>query len=143
MADIRLFDISDYDAVLALWKSMPGIGLRERDDSRDGIMRFLQRNPHTNFVARAEGRIVGVMLCGHDGRRAYIYHAAVNPDYSRQGIASALLNAVMAALEKENIHKTALVVFNDNDLGNKFWEKAGFQMRDDLVYRDRASMTVA
>lgn len=134
--DIRLMSVEDYDKVNRLWKSTEGMGMRSLDDSIKGIEKFLKRNPSTNFVAQAENNIVGVILCGHDGRRGYIYHTAVNIDYRGKGIGRALVNKVVDALKKEDINKVALVVFSTNDLGNKFWQLLGFSKRNDLIYRN-------
>jgi ribosomal protein S18 acetylase RimI-like enzyme len=128
--------INDYDSVYSLWNSTPGMGMRSLDDSREGIERFLLRNPTTCFVAMDCETTVGVILCGHDGRRGYIYHTAVLPEKRGQGIAHALVNSAINALKREGIHKVALVVFQNNDLGNGFWEHIGFIHRDDLVYRN-------
>ena len=94
------------------------------------------RNPTTNYIAQVENKIVGVILCGHDGRRGYIYHTAVDSDYRGNGIGKRLVNAVLEALKKEGINKVTLVVFDSNDLGNKFWQSLGFNKRDDLIYRN-------
>lgn len=134
---IRVMEIGDYDAVYDMWIHTPGMGLNTTDDSRGGVEKFLRRNPHTCFAAEADRRIAGVILSGHDGRRGYIYHTAVRPEYRRQGIARALVEHAMQALEKEGIQKTALVVFARNEAGNAFWEKLGFTGRDDLVYRNK------
>ena len=134
---IRVMEIGDYDAVYDMWIHTPGMGLNTTDDSRGGVEKFLRRNPHTCFVAEADRSIAGVILSGHDGRRGYIYHTAVRPEYRRQGIARALVEHAMQALEKEGIQKTALVVFARNEAGNAFWEKLGFTGRDDLVYRNK------
>ena len=83
-----------------------------------------------------ENKIVGVILCGHDGRRGYVYHTAVNNDYRGKGIGKVLVKAVLDALKKEGINKVALVAFVSNDLGNKFWQSIGFHKREDLVYRN-------
>lgn len=136
--NIRLLHIEDYEAIYALWLATPGMGLNDVDDSREGIAIFLARNPHTCFVAEAEGEIVGVIMTGHDGRRAFIYHLAVAEKMQRQGIGAALLHAAMQALEKEGIAKVALVVFARNVQGNAFWHKQGFAERPDLTYRNRA-----
>ena len=112
------------------------MGLRSLDDSREGIGRFLDRNPNTCFVARSGDRIVGVILCGHDGRRGYIYHAAVCPDYRRQGIGRRLVENALAALKREGINKAALIAFKTNAAGNAFWQSIGFESREDLVYRN-------
>ncbi len=134
---IRIMTIDDYDAVHALWLSCTGMGLNNLDDSKEGIHRFLERNPDTCFVAEADGNIVGVIIVGNDGRRGYIYHTAVHSDHRKQGIGAALVDTAMAALEKLGIHKTALVVFAHNQNGNAFWERLGFTAREDLVYRNK------
>lgn len=137
MTTIRPMTIDDYDAVYDLWINTPGMGLNSIDDSREGIERYLKRNPTTSFVAECDGAIVGVIMAGHDGRRGYIYHIAVLPAYRNRGIAGRLVESVMAALDKEGINKAALVAFKKNEIGNKFWEKRGFTVRDDLVYRNK------
>ncbi len=134
---IRIMHISDYEQVYQLWLSCAGMGLNHLDDSKEGIERFLNRNPETCFVAETEQTIVGVMIAGNDGRRGYIYHTAVHPDYRHQGIATRLVDRVMEALKASGINKTALVVFAKNAEGNAFWEKNGFTVRDDLVYRNK------
>lgn len=78
-----------------------------------------------------------MIIAGNDGRRGYIYHTAVNPDYRKQGIGKKLVDNAMRALEKEGINKVALVVFEKNKIGNDFWENIGFTVRDDLVYRNK------
>lgn len=136
--NIRTMKISDYDEVYALWMSCAGMGLNNLDDSRDGIDRFLKRNPDTCFVAEADGKITGVIIAGNDGRRGYIYHTAVSPECRRQGVGKSLVAAALNALEQQGINKAALVVFARNKDGNSFWEKQGFTVRNDLVYRNRS-----
>ena len=140
-AIIRTMTLSDYDSVYQLWHSTPGMGLNTIDDSREGIEKYLKRNPTTSFVAEQDGRIVGVIMAGHDGRRGYIYHTAVLPEYRGHGIAGQLVNHAMAALEKEGISKAALVAFKSNDIGNGFWKHIGFTEREDLVYRNKNTRT--
>lgn len=136
--NIRIMTIADYDKVYALWLSCKGMGLNNLDDSREGIERFLKRNPDTCFVAEDNGNTVGVIIAGNDGRRGYIYHTAVNPEYRRKGIAKALVSTALKALHDLGINKAALVVFNRNADGNAFWESIGFTSRDDLFYRNKA-----
>ncbi len=136
--NIRLMSIDDYEKVYELWMSCVGMGLNNLDDSKEGIDKFLQRNPDTCLVAEADNRIVGVIIVGNDGRRGYIYHTAVNPQYRKQGIAKSLVETAMAALQNNGINKVALVVFDRNEIGNDFWEKMGFTVRDDLIYRNKA-----
>lgn len=135
---IRLMTIDDYDAVYALWLSCAGMGLNDLDDSRAGIEKFLQRNPDTCFVAEEAGEIIGVILAGNDGRRGYIYHTSVSPSSRGRGIGSKLVHAALSALKNCGIHKVALVAFSRNITGNAFWEKQGFTVREDLIYRNLA-----
>lgn len=134
--ELTLMKIEDYDKVYQLWTNTKGMGMRSLDDSFEGIERFLKRNPTTNYIAQVDNKIIGVILCGHDGRRGYIYHTAVNCHYRGNGIGKTLVNTVLEALKKEEINKVALVVFDSNDLGNDFWQSLGFHKRDDLIYRD-------
>ncbi len=136
--NIRIMNIDDYEAVYDLWMSCAGMGLNNLDDSREGIEKYLNRNPDTCFVSEIDGQIVGVILAGNDGRRGYIHHTAVNPQFRNQGIAKSLVEHALKALENCGINKVALVVFERNENGNAFWEKMGFTPREDLVYRNRA-----
>lgn len=135
---IRIMTREDYGAVYALWLSCKGMGLNDLDDSEEGISRFLARNPSTCFVAEADNKVVGVIMAGNDGRRGYIYHTAVSPEYRKRGIARELVNVALKALEALGINKAALVVFARNEGGNAFWERLGFTSRDDLTYRNKA-----
>ncbi len=134
---IRPMVIGDYDEVLALWQETPGMGLNGYDDSYDGIRRFLSHNPGTSFVAERDGHIIGVILCGHNARRGFIYHTAVAVSERKNGIGKALVDATNDALRDLGIAKVCLVAFADNEIGNAFWERVGFSARPDLVYRDK------
>lgn len=136
--NIRVMTLEDYPACYDLWRRTPGMGLNSIDDSAEGIGRYLRRNPNTCFVAEEEGRILGVILGGHDGRRGYISHTAVDEAYQRRGIGGQLVEHAMTALEAEGISKAALVVFSRNEKGNVFWEKQGFTVRTDLTYRNKS-----
>ena len=135
---IRNLQIEDYEGVYALWTRTPGMGLNAVDDSLEGFSRYVHRNPTTCFVAEKDHEIIGVILAGHDGRRGLIHHAAVAEAEQRRGIGEALLNEALHALKREGIQKVLLVVFDQNEKGNAFWEKQGFTKRGDLVYRNRA-----
>ncbi len=134
---IRLMTMNDYEQIYDLWINTPGLGLNNLDDSKPGIEKYLKRNPDTCFVAEEEGKIIGVILSGHDGRRGFIYHTIVHQDYRRYGIGKSLVTYALEALEQEGIHKVALVAFKRNEIANAFWEKMGFIERTDLVYRNK------
>jgi len=139
---IRIMTLDDYEKVYSLWLSTPNMGLNNLDDSKEGIGRYLKRNPNTCFVAEKEGNIIGVILAGHDGRRGFIHHTAVSVNEQKTGAGSALVEAAVSALKNEGICKAILVVFKKNEKGNKFWEKIGFTTREDLVYRDKALVEI-
>ena len=115
---IRLMTIDDYEQVYELWMSCAGMGLNNLDDSKEGIEKFLRRNPDTCFVADVENVIIGVIIVGNDGRRGYIYHTAVHPQYRKQGVAKSLVDTAMTALQKIGISKAALVVFDGGNRKN-------------------------
>ena len=133
---IRVMTLEDYDEVYALWMGIHGFGIRSIDDSKEGVERFLKRNPTTSMVAVADGKIVGAILCGHDGRRGCLYHVCVRKGYRRQGVGKAMVVACMEALRKEQINKVSLIAFTKNDIGNAFWNKIGWTEREDLNYYD-------
>ena len=134
MSNIRTMEIKDYDEVYALWQHTKGFGIRSIDDSKRGVERFLKRNPTTSIVAEQEGKIVGCVLCGHDGRRGYLYHVCVYQEYRRCGIGKAMVGRAMEALKAEEINCVALIAFTKNSGGNAFWKTIGWRMRDDMNY---------
>ena len=135
--EYRLMTIEDYTQAYDLWIKC-GNGLNNKDDSKEGIEKYLKRNPSTSFVAVCDEKVVGVILCGHDGRRGIIQHACVSPDYRRLGIGKKLVDLALEALKAEGINKVLLVAFKKNEGGNKFWESQGFTLREDLNYRNKA-----
>ena len=137
MVSYRLMTIDDYEAAYDLWIKC-GNGLNDKDDSREGIEKYLKRNPNTSYVAVLDEKVVGVILCGHDGRRGIIQHACVSPDCRRRGIGKKLVDLALDALEEEGINKVLLVAFKKNEGGNAFWESQGFTLREDLNYRNKA-----
>ena len=126
--------IADYEQVYQLWSDTKGMGMRSLDDSKLGIEKFLKRNPNTNFVAVKNGKIIGITLSGHDGRRGCIYHTAVKIEFRGQGIGKALIAAVCNAMKNEGINKLFLVAFKTNEKGNAFWQSQNWELRTDLNY---------
>ena len=133
---IRTMTIADYEKVYALWMSCKNMGFNVIDDSKEGIARFLERNPNTSFVAMENDELLGIILGGHDGRRVYIYHMSVTENHRKKGIGSSLVEKCLESFKNEKISKVALLVFKYNENGNAFWEKQGFILREDVNYRN-------
>lgn len=136
MVTVRSMQIEDYDRVYALWMTIHGFSIRTIDDSREGVERFLKRNPGISVVAEMDGRVVGAILCGHDGRRGCLYHVCVHEAYRMHGIGRAMVVHCMNALQQEGINKVSLIAFTKNDIGNAFWKQIGWTKREDLNYYD-------
>ncbi len=121
--------IDHYEEVVSLWRGTEGVSLH-LSDSREGTARFLERNPGMSSVALDGGRIVGAVLCCHDGRRGYISHLAVLPSHRRHGVGRALVDRCVEALLRENIEACNLFVWNSNTSGIAFWRSQGWAIPD-------------
>ena len=136
---IQPMSIEHYDAVLSLWQAVEGVGLSDAD-SREGIARFLAHNPGLSFLAYIGETLAGAVLSGHDGRRGYIHHLAVQPAYRRQGLGQTLVEQCLAALAQAGIDKCHLFVFKQNTTALQFWQRTGWTERVELVIMSRYSV---
>lgn len=127
---------ADVAEALVLWTATEGVGLRGAD-SPDELARYLARNPDLSFAAREEGRMVGAVLCGHDGRRGYLHHLAVAAPHRRRGIGRALVERCLQGLRADGIAKCHLFVYHHNAAGQAFWRGIGWHARDDLLVMSR------
>ena len=130
---LRAFRIDDYDEVHALWRATEGVGL-DKSDTRDAIAAYLERNPDLSLVATDEaGAIVGAIMCGHDGRRGWLYHLAVAKSARGRGLGKALVERCVEDLTKLGLLKCNLLAYTHNNVGREFWTRLGFNTREDLV----------
>ncbi len=135
---IREMVLADYDAVVALWKSTPGVDIRPVTDSRDGIERLLARNPGLSVVAVSGDELVGCALASHDGRRGFLQHVVVVPALRGQGLAKAMIDFCIERLREHHLGWVHLDVVVDNEVAKAFWEKAGWHPVDTLTRLSRA-----
>ena len=133
---IRNMIIEDYEQIYDIWLKSGNV-LNDTDDSKAGLEKYLKRNPDTCFVAECNGKIIGSIMSGHDGRRGYIQHTSVLESERKKGIGAALVNAAVEALKAEGIIKIGLFALASNTPGNKFWGRMGFSERNDIIYRDK------
>jgi ribosomal protein S18 acetylase RimI-like enzyme len=129
--EIREMTINDYDDIIVMFRETPGISVREAD-SRAATETYLNRNPGLSFVATVDSKMIGCVMCGHDGRRGYLQHLVVQSEHRNQGIGEKLFMACVYALQKIEISKTHIFVFKTNNLANKFWADKGWELREDL-----------
>ncbi|NOY42156.1 MAG: GNAT family N-acetyltransferase [Planctomycetes bacterium] len=124
----------DFEEVRKLWLGCDGMILDARSDSREQIHFYLQRNPGLSQVVRDGGQIVAAVLCGHDGRRGYLSHLAVHPDYRRAGLARQMVQKSLSSLAAVGIPGCNIRLFTKNELGRKFWKEAGWQLLEVEVW---------
>ncbi|MCJ7703375.1 MAG: GNAT family N-acetyltransferase [Anaerolineales bacterium] len=130
--ELREMTIDDYRAVYAVWKVSEGLGLSDAD-SKEGIKRFLERNPGLSYIAVEGDQVVGAALCGHDGRRGYIHHLSVVNSHRKRGIGRSLVSRCVFALMQIGISKCHLFVFDENQDAIEFWHKVGWTQRVELM----------
>ena len=131
---IRPMTAADYDDVRALWLTIRGFGIRALDDSRDDVERFIRRNPTTSVVAIMDGKVVGSILCGSDGRQGALYHVCVAREYRRRRIGTRMVGFCMHQLKIMGINRVSLIAFTRNDAGNAFWNRIGWTKKTDVNY---------
>jgi ribosomal protein S18 acetylase RimI-like enzyme len=132
----REFVMADYDDAVALWNAVDGIEICE-GDSRDEIAEYLRRNPGLSRVAEADGKIVGAALCGHDGRRGWIYHLAIAPTHRRQKAGQQLLDSCVDGLRNAGLKRAIILVAGDNPGGQRFWLRNGWENIDGAIAMTR------
>ncbi|MDD5064567.1 MAG: GNAT family N-acetyltransferase [Phycisphaerae bacterium] len=130
--EIRELTIKNYEEVLTLWESSKGVGLDSDTDTKERIEIYLQRNPGLSFAAFEKGKIIGAVLCGHDGRRGYLHHLTIAEAHRNKGIGAALADKVISKLRTIGIRKCNIFVFADNAGGQAFWKRNGWVERTDL-----------
>ncbi|CAH1195077.1 Acetyltransferase YpeA [Paenibacillus allorhizoplanae] len=128
MRAIREMTINDYEQMIELWSGIQGLALSDAD-SKENINMYLVRNKGLSYVFEHNNEIVGTILCGHDGRRGFIYHVAVSPAFRKQKIGNSLVQTSLDKLSKESIHKCHIFVIEDNSVGNHFWTSMGWEKR--------------
>lgn len=134
---IRVMMPEDYEWLFALWKRIKGLGIRSLDDSKEYVLRFIERNPSTSFVAQAGDDLVGSLMCGHDGRRGCFYHVCVDEEYRNRGIATTMVHKAEEALKREHISRVNLMTFKNNRLGEHFWDHLGWNVKEDVHLYER------
>ena len=128
---IREMTIADYEEIFEMWQTTTKRALSEADE-KSHIERYLNRNKGLSQVAVVDGKIVGTVLAGHDGRQGFIHHMAVMPEYRRHHIGQKLAKTAVEKIKAEGIAEVYIFSFRDNSVGQSFWKNLGFEKRDDV-----------
>ncbi len=124
----------DYPAVYVLWQDAgPGIHLRRSDQPQE-IEKKLQRDPGLFLVAELDGRIIGSVLGGFDGRRGMMYHLAVDHSYRQHGLGTLLMDELEKRLRDQGCIRYYLLVTQDNEAAVRFYEKRGWERMPLFAY---------
>ena len=113
------------------WENTDGIKLTIGDTESE-LDKYLKRNKGMSFICLEENEIAGTILCGHDGRRGFIYHLAVHKDYRKKNIAAALIELSLDRLRAADIKRCMIMADEINESGKSFWLKMNWRKRDDL-----------
>ena len=128
---VELANAADIKPMLYFWRSIPGLGVG-LGDTESSLKAFLVRNPTTCLLLRVNGCLMGTVLGGFDGRRGYIYHLAVHPDYQGRGYGKMLLSRVSGQLKDLGAPKIHLFAFGDNHTAEDFYLSQGWEKRRDI-----------
>lgn len=128
---VRRFRAEDYDEVFKLWKECRlELGA---SDSREEILRFIERNPNTSLVGEEDGKITAAVFGGFDGRRGLVHHLAVKPELQKMGYGREILNALEEEFRSMGVIKLSFWVKKNNIGVVEFYNKSGYELREDIV----------
>lgn len=128
--------VEDLEAVTAPWNGTEGVGMNESDEPGQ-LRAFIDRNPGLSLVARDGMRLVGAVMCGHDGRRGFLYHLAVLPAYRQRGVGRAMVERCLHALGSLGLLRCNILIYVDNHAGEQFWKRGGWYDRSELKLLQR------
>lgn len=130
---IKQMQSSDFPEVLSLWKKA-GLDIANPELELIGMKMTLNLNPSSCLVLIKDGKIIGAALGAFNGRRAWIYHFAIHPDFQHQGYGALLLKKVEKQLKKKGAHRVHLGVAYTNLKVLPFYQKYGYSVVNDALW---------
>lgn len=130
----REFTLLDFDSVIDLWEKA-GLIL-SHSDTYDGMKGKLERDPELFFVLEEDSRIIGVVMGSYDGRRGWINHLAVDPEYQGRNIGHQIIEELECRFKKIGCEKINLLIELSNEKVQGFYEKQGFK-KDELIFMEK------
>jgi ribosomal protein S18 acetylase RimI-like enzyme len=134
MMIIREFTLNDYTLVIDLWKKA-GIEL-SNSDSLEGIKHKLERDSDLFLVAEKDGRIVSAVMGSYDGRRGWVNHLAVDPQFQGNNVGTEIMVELEKRFKDVGCEKVNLLIEMDNSKVQGFYEKLGFN-HDKLIFMEK------
>jgi len=128
---IEKFKIEYYDEVVGLWRKA-GVEIVS-SDTIDEVTRVLNRNPDLFLIGKLHEKVIAVVIGAFDGRRGYVHHLAVDPDYQKMGYGKTIMEALIEQFRTKNIQKVHLFIEKSNKSVIKFYSNLGWDMRADLI----------
>jgi ribosomal protein S18 acetylase RimI-like enzyme len=128
---IETFSMESYDDIISIWRKT-GISIGSTD-TKEEIKRILDKNPQLFLVGKINQKIIGVVVGGFDGRRGYVHHLAVDPDYQKRGYGTRIMDELNLRFRKLGVHKVHLFIEKYNKEVVNFYQKLGWEIRDDLI----------
>ena len=128
---IELFTMRYYHEIIALWKRS-GIEVSS-SDTRDEIAKMLKRNPDLFLIGKENEKVIAVVMGAFDGRRGYVHHLAIDPDYQKKGYGKTMMDELIEKFQIKKVHKVHLLIEKSNKEVADFYRKLGWEVRDDLI----------
>ena len=128
---IELFIMRYYHEIIALWKRS-GIDVSS-SDTRDEIAKMLKRNPDLFLIGKVQERVIAVVIGAFDGRRGYVHHLAIDPDYQKNKYGKMMMDELIEKFHTKKVHKVHLFIEKSNKEVADFYRKLGWEVRDDLI----------
>lgn len=128
---IERFSMKFYKEVIELWRKT-GISVGSTD-TKEELKRMVERNPHLFLIGKKDEKVIGAVMGGFDGRRGYVHHLAVHPNYQKKGYGKMIIDELMKRFRKMRVHKVHLFIEKYNKEVVKFYQNLGWDIRDDLI----------
>ncbi|MFX1379813.1 MAG: GNAT family N-acetyltransferase [Promethearchaeota archaeon] len=128
---IEEFSMESYDEIIALWRKT-GINVGSTD-TKEEIERMLKRNPQLFLIGKINQKLIGVVMGGFDGRRGYVHHLAIDPDYQKMGYGKMIIDELDVRFRKMGVHKVHLFIEKYNKEVVQFYLNLDWEIRDDLI----------
>lgn len=97
----------------------------------------IELNPDSCYKVVHNGKIIGSALGTFNGRRGWIYHLAIHPDFQAKKLGSRLLEKTVIALENRGARRIILSVVCSNLETVSFYKKNHFEVMNDAVLLKR------